>query len=101
VLGGAQLLGGTCGAIANPGWAMYLPWGVVMLVVGLTFVGVGNSLRDVVRTQGNDIAHLMHAMQKLGTAFTIQSIAYLITFVFAIVVGVIVLFFFLARAASS
>jgi hypothetical protein len=100
VLGGAQLLGGTCGAIRNPGWAMYLPTGVVMLVVGLTFVGFANSLRSVVRTQGDDIAHLMTAMQKLGTAFTIQSIAFVISVALGAVVAFFAFFFFLAGAAS-
>jgi hypothetical protein len=100
VLGALQLLGGSCGAIANVQMAFYVPYGIVMLIVGITFIGVGNSLRSVVDTQGNDIAHMMQALQKLGSAFLIQTITYIATILLAVIVGVLVFFFALAVAAT-
>ena len=100
VLGACQLLGGTCGSLASATMAVYVPYGIVMLIVGITFIGVGNSLRSVVQTQGNDIAHMMQAMQKLGSAFFIQSIACIVMLVLAIIISVLVFFVVLAAAAS-
>ena len=100
VIGACQLLGGTCGSLANAGFAMYVPYGIVMLIVGITFIGVGNSLRMVVQTQGNDIAHMMQAMQKLGSAFFIQSIAFIVVLVLAVLISVLVFFVLVAAAAS-
>ncbi len=48
VAGAFQLLGGGCGAIASPYYAMYVPYGIVSLIVGFTFIGVGNSLQSIV-----------------------------------------------------
>ena len=73
VIGGLQLIG-SCGMVANASYATYLPSGIIALVVGITFIGVGNSLKSVVQTQGNDMMHMMQALQKLGSAFMIQII---------------------------
>jgi hypothetical protein len=100
ILGGCQLFGGTCGSLANAGMAVYVPYGIVMLIVGITFIGVGNSLRMVVQTQGNDIAHMMQAMQKLGSAFFIQSIAFIVMLVLGILLAVLLFFVVLAAAAT-
>lgn len=69
---GALQIVGSCGMVAKPVLGLLLPEGVVALVVGIVFMGVGSSLESVVRTQGSDIPHLMQAMQKLGSAFTVQ-----------------------------
>jgi hypothetical protein len=100
VIGACQLLGGTCGSLASAAMAVYIPYGIVLLIVGITFIGVGNSLKMVVQTQGNDIAHMMQATQKLGTACFIQSITVIVGVVLGILVGVLVFFFVLAAAAS-
>jgi hypothetical protein len=79
---------------------VYVPYGIVMLIVGITFIGVGNSLRMVVQTQGNDIAHMMQALQKLGNAFFIQAIAFIVMVVLVAVISVLVFFVLIAAAAS-
>ncbi len=48
--------------------------GIVSIVIGMVFIGVAGSLKAVVVTEGNDIDHMMTAVQKLGTAFMIQVI---------------------------
>jgi hypothetical protein len=94
VIGGLQLFGGACGSIENAGNATFVPIGIMMLILGVTFVGVGNSLENVVRTQGNDIAHMMQALGKLSGAFLVQSISFLVlmaltatVFFFAVIVA--------------
>lgn len=101
VLGALQLLGGGCGAFANPGLAVYVPYGIVMLIVGITFVGVGNSLRAVVQTQHNDIAHMMSALEKLGGAFLTQSIAFVVTILAGMAIAVLLFVFAVAAAATQ
>ncbi len=62
-----------------------LPGGIVSIVIGLVFVGVAGSLKAVVVTEGNDIDHMMAALQKLGNAFLIQVIATVV----AVVLGIL------------
>lgn len=100
VIGALQLLG-SCGMVANASYATYLPSGIIALVVGITFIGVGNSLKSVVQTQGNDMMHMMQAMQKLGSAFMIQIIATIIGIVLVALIMVIAMFVLVAAAASS
>ena len=98
---GALQVVGSCGMFASPGLATYLPAGIVAIVVGVTFIGAGNSLKSVVTTQGNDLMHLMQAMQKLSTAFIIEIICVIVGFVLAILAAVLIMFVFVAAAASQ
>jgi hypothetical protein len=99
VIGALQLLG-SCGMVANASYATYLPSGIIALVVGITFIGVGNSLKSVVQTQGNDMMHMMQAMQKLGSAFMIQIIATIIGIVLVALIMVLAMFVLVAAAAT-
>jgi hypothetical protein len=100
VIGALQVLG-SCGMFASPTLAAQLPTGIVGIVVGVTFIGVGNSLKAVVDTQGNDMMHLMQAMQKMSTAFIIQIICAIVGFVLAAIAMVLIMFVFVAVAASQ
>jgi hypothetical protein len=64
--------------------AQLLP-GIVSIVIGMVFIGVAGSLKAVVVTEGNDIDHMMAAVQKLGNAFLIQ----VIVTVAAVIVGIL------------
>jgi hypothetical protein len=48
--------------------------GAIELAVGLSLLGARKSLRSAVDTQGNDIDHLMIAVDKLSTVFTFRLI---------------------------
>ncbi len=61
-----------------------LPAGIVSIIIGMVFIGVAGSLKAVVVTEGNDIDHMMAALQKLGNAFLIQ----VIVTVIAVIVGI-------------
>ncbi|MDF2694895.1 MAG: hypothetical protein K0S65_3278 [Labilithrix sp.] len=99
-IGALQILG-SCGMFASPTLATYLPAGIVAIVVGITFIGAGNSLKSVVTTQGNDLMHLMQAFQKMSTAFIIEIICAIAGFVLAAIAMVIVMFVLVAAAASQ
>ncbi len=77
VLGAMQILVGLSGG------GLFLA-GIVSIVIGTVFIGVAGSLKAVVVTEGNDIDHMMDALQKLGNAFLIQVVATVI----AVVVGI-------------
>ena len=92
---------GSCGMFASPTLATYLPAGIVAIVVGVTFIGAGNSLKAVVATQGNDLMHLMQALQKMSTAFIIEIICAIVGFVLAVIGILLAMFVFVAVAASQ
>ena len=98
---GALQVVGSCGMFASPTLATYLPAGIVAIVVGITFIGAGNSLKAVTTTQGNDLMHLMQAMQKMSTAFIIEIICAIVWFVLAVIGILLVMFVFVAVAASQ
>ena len=98
---GALQVVGSCGMFASPTLATYLPAGIGAIVVGVTFIGAGNSLRAVVSTQGNDLMHLMQAMQKMSTAFIIEIICAIVGFVLAVIGILLAMFVFVAVAASQ
>lgn len=100
VIGALQILG-SCGMFSNATLATYLPTGIVAVVVGVTFIGVGNSLKAVTTTQGSDLMHLSQAMQKMTAAFTIEIVCTIVGFVLAAIALVVVLFFVIATAASQ
>ena len=77
VLGAMQIL------VGMASWAQ-VPAGIVSIVIGTVFIGVAGSLKAVVVTEGNDIDHMMAALQKLGNAFLIQVIATIAAFVVGI-----------------
>ncbi len=99
VVGALQVLG-SCGMVYSPLYASGLPAGVVAIVIGLTFVGVGNSLRYVVVTQGDDIKHLMQALEKMSTAFTINIACTIIGVVAFAILALLLAFVFAAGAAA-
>jgi hypothetical protein len=99
-IGGLQCLA-SCGAIASPGLATNLPTGIDAIVVGITFMGVGNSLKSVVQTQGNDLMHMMQALDKMGSAFMVQIVCAIIGVVLTAVAFFLVALFAVAAVAAS
>lgn len=91
----------SCGAVASPGLATNLPTGIVAIVVGISFLGVGNSLKSVVQTQGNDMMHMMQALQKMGSAFMVQIVCAIVGFVLTLLAFMLVAFVLVAAAASN
>ena len=100
IVGALQIMG-SCGMVANAQLAGYLPTGIIALIVGITFMGVGNSLKSVVQTQGNDLMHLMQAMQKLGSAFMVQIVCTIIGVVLVALILVLAMFVLVAAAATQ
>ena len=82
VVGGIQILMG----LSN--W-IELPSGIVSIVIGMAFIGAAASLKAVVDTEGNDIDHMMAAVQKLGTAFLVQVIVTVAAVVIVILAGIL------------
>lgn len=74
---------------------------IINLIVGINLLGGGSSLSMVVSSQGNDIAHMMQAIGKLGTAFKTRVIATLIALVLVFLLFVAVFILALAGAASG
>jgi hypothetical protein len=99
-IGALQCLA-SCGAVASPGLATNLPAGIVAIVVGITFMGVGNSLKMVVKTQGSDLMHMMQALDKMGSAFMVQIVCAIVGFVLTLLAAMIVAFVLVAVAAAS
>ena len=71
------------------------------LVIGIYFLGGASSLSAVVNTQGNDIAHMMQALSKLGAAFKVRVIMTLVAVGLLVVCGLGGLMLVFLSAASS
>jgi len=97
VIGALQALVGL-GSFAAPQLAGTLIQGIVSIIIGVTFLGAGNSLKAVVDTQGNDIPHMMTALQKIGSAFFIQIV---MTIIAVVLVGLVLILVFFVAAASA
>ena len=54
--------------------------GPVSLVMGFTILGVAAAFKSIVDTKGNDVTHMMAALKKLNTAYTIQIVAMAVGF---------------------
>jgi len=50
----------------------------IYFIIGLTFRGAATSMQAVVQTAGNDMDHLMTALDKLGSAFKVMGIVFLV-----------------------
>jgi hypothetical protein len=97
VLGVTQMIG-SCGMISSSSLGLLLPTGIVATIVGIVFVGVGNSLSSVVGTRGQDVPHLMAAMQKMSTAFTVQIVCNVIG---VVLVAIMMVFLFFAAIVAA
>jgi len=45
---------------------------IIAVKVTVNNIQAAGSLREVVRTEGNDVAHMMSALRALGVAFIVQ-----------------------------
>jgi hypothetical protein len=86
--------------IFSPALLMNLAPGIGGIIVGISFVGVGNSLNSVVQTQGNDVEHMMQATQKLSSAFMTQIIVTIVQAVLYVLLALLA-FFVLAILIAS
>lgn len=64
--------------------------GTIYVIVGAYFRGAATSMKDVVSTAGNDVAHLMTALDRLSSAFKVMVLLVFIGVVLALLVAVLV-----------
>ncbi len=81
-LGGINVIAG-CLAFMHPVLLANLCSGVASMVVGASFVRAGRSLTNVVTTQGEDLRHMMEALDKVGSALVVQMVTTVIGFLLA------------------
>jgi hypothetical protein len=90
VVGSLASLVGLVTLAQSPLGLIQLLSGGTSIAIGIIFIGVARSLREVVDTEGNDVDHVMAALHKLGTAFLIQIILTGVAFVLGFIIGVAV-----------
>ena len=78
----------------DPNWVTIfivalLPIVAVNLLIGSFYMGAGNSLSAVVKTQGADVEHMMKGLAKFASAFFIEFMVGTITLVGAFVLGIV------------
>lgn len=100
VMGGLQILYGLYGLLFNGAAIPYAFTGVANLVVGGSFLGAGGALRSVVDTQGNDVAHLMTGLRKMGTSFVVLTVALPLGMVLSVIIGILVAIFHVAMTGQ-
>ena len=88
IVGGVLMLIGGVFTLGSGGFVQ-LVLGAIYIFVGVTFKGSAAALRSVVETTGDDVGHLMTALDKLGTAFKVMVVAVAIGIALAVVAGVV------------
>ncbi len=83
VLAGLTMLGKGGGLMAIG----QLAGGPVSLAIGVTILGVASAFKQVVETKGSDVPHMMAALQKLTTAYTIQIVVLVVSFTGGFIAG--------------
>lgn len=56
----------------------------IYFTIGFSFRGAAASMHAVVETSGNDVDHLMTALDKLGSAFKVMSIVFIVGVVISV-----------------
>ena len=87
VVGALQVLGSLATIAASIVALGQTAAGVVSVFVGVFFLRGAERLRAVVKTSGDDVGHLMRALQSVGHAFLVQVVAMLVAFLIASVLG--------------
>ena len=64
-----------------------LAGGPVSLAIGVTILGVASAFKQVVETKGSDVPHMMAALQKITTAYTIQIVVLVVSFTGGFIAG--------------
>ncbi|MCB9588262.1 MAG: hypothetical protein H6718_22840 [Polyangiaceae bacterium] len=82
-------------------WFYNLPISITLIVIGILFIGVGNSFKQISSTQGNDIDHLMSAVSKLGGLAIVQIIGFALAMVLGAAIVVLALFVGVAMLAAG
>ena len=91
ILIGSSVLMAIAAALSGEGGAMgALVAAAIYFVIGLSLKDAALSMTAVVETAGNDIEHLMTALDKLGSAFKTMAIVFLIGVIISVVVTVAV-----------
>jgi hypothetical protein len=85
----------------SPGLLGNFASGIKDIIVGVVFLGVAGSLTSVVQTQGNDIQHMMQALDKLSTSLMVQIIGTIVGVILGAILMMIVALVFVAAAASG
>ena len=96
LLGGMNVIAGGI-AFLYPILLANLVSGVVSMVVGASFVRAARSLSSVVTTQGDDVRHMMEALDRVSTALVVQMVSTLIGFCLAALAVAMVLSHLSAR----
>jgi hypothetical protein len=71
------------------------------LAVGIAFLGGASAFTAVVNTQGNDVMHLMQALDKIGRAFKIRVIVTFIAVGLMALLAVLMVVLLIGAAASN
>lgn len=85
----------------SPGLITNFVTGIIGIVIGVVFLGVGSSLNSVVSSQGNDVEHMMNALNKMSTAFMIQIITTIVGVILGGIFMVLGILLVAAAAASG
>lgn len=84
---GVLLIAGGVSALREGGISQLVLGGIYVLV-GVYFRGAGRSLGRVVETTGDDVAHLMEALERLTSAFQVQVILVIVGVALVFVAGI-------------
>ena len=81
VLGALQIIGGVVLLTQSIRGVGQIVAAIVAIVVGIIYTRGAKRFRDVVKTAGDDVGHLMAALDEVGKAFMVQLVMVAVAFV--------------------
>lgn len=104
IAGIMEIVFGVLSLFGNFNWGagsgvLGLPGSIAMIVIGAVFIGASGSFKKISQTQGNDMGHLMEALNKMSLAATVQIVGYIAATVLFVVGLVLVIFLWAAIVA--
>jgi hypothetical protein len=82
--------------------ALLGPFAAVNVITGRYYIASGRSLQDVVETSGNDVAHLMTALDTVAGAFRLEVIFIVVAFALGILLQIaLIMLSFITSAAGG
>ncbi len=81
-------------------WLYNAPISLALIIIGIMLFLAGSSFKKIKTTQGNDIGHLMDALNKLNTATIVQIAGFVVAMLLGIVVVILVAVLGVLVAAS-
>lgn len=99
IFGAVSLIGNWFLGVTNG--VLGIPGAIAMIIIGALFASAASSFKNISNTQGNDMGHLMAAMDKLAMASLVQIVGYILAAALFVIGIILAVFLFAALFVAA